>query len=49
MPRCAHCHGQLFVDDVEPLGWGVSLDEVGGESFAEVLASANIESAPRAA
>lgn len=38
-PRCAHCHGRLFVDDVEPLGRAASLSEVGGESFAEALAS----------
>jgi hypothetical protein len=38
--RCAHCHGQLCLDDVEPLGRGVSLAEVGGPSFADVLARA---------
>jgi hypothetical protein len=35
--RCFHCNGQLGLDDVEPLGWGVSLSEVGGRKFSEVI------------
>ena len=40
--RCARCAGQLYLDDVEPLGRNVPLEEVGGLSFARVLAGEGI-------
>jgi hypothetical protein len=36
--RCARCTGQLFLDDIEPLGRNVPLDEAGGIPFARVIA-----------
>jgi hypothetical protein len=36
--RCARCTGQLYLDDVEPLGRSVPLDEAGGVAFAQVVA-----------
>ena len=36
--RCSRCTGQLFLDDVEPLGRNVPLDEAGGIPFARVTA-----------
>jgi hypothetical protein len=35
---CGRCGGQLYLDDVEPLGRSVPLEEVGGLSFGRVLA-----------
>lgn len=35
--RCAHCHGQLHLVDIQPLGGSVSLWEVGGQTVREVL------------
>jgi hypothetical protein len=46
--RCAHCHGQLHLDDVKPLGRSVPLEEVGGLSFADILAQARGWSRPSA-
>ncbi len=37
--RCGRCAGQLYLDDIEPLGRNVPLDEAGGVPFAEVVAS----------
>lgn len=37
--RCAHCNGRLSLDDVEPLGRGVSLAEVGGIRLSHILMS----------
>ena len=36
--RCARCTGQLFLDDIEPLGRNVPLDEAGGIPFARIIA-----------
>jgi hypothetical protein len=49
LTRCARCRGQLYLDDVEPLLRGVTLAEVGGQAFAEVLASAGERSHATAA
>lgn len=35
--RCARCTGQLYLDDVEPLGRSVPLEEAGGVPFARVM------------
>jgi hypothetical protein len=35
--RCGRCAGQLYLDDVEPLGRSVPLDEAGGVPFAQVI------------
>jgi hypothetical protein len=35
--RCGRCAGQLYLDDVEPLGRSVPLDEAGGVPFARVM------------
>src|SRR5579884_995135 len=35
--RCARCTGQLYLDDIEPLGRNVPLDEAGGVPFARVM------------
>jgi hypothetical protein len=35
--RCGRCAGQLYLDDVEPLGRSVPLDEAGGVPFAQVM------------
>jgi hypothetical protein len=35
--RCARCAGQLYLDDVEPLGRRVPLEEAGGIPFASVI------------
>lgn len=35
--RCGRCAGQLYLDDVEPLGRSVPLDEAGGVPFAQVV------------
>lgn len=35
--RCARCAGQLFLDDVEPLGRSVPLDEAGGIPFERIM------------
>jgi len=35
--RCGRCTGQLFLDDVEPLGRNVPLEEAGGVLFKRVL------------
>ena len=36
--RCGRCTGQLYLDDVEPLGRNVPLEEAGGVPFARVAA-----------
>jgi hypothetical protein len=36
--RCARCAGQLYLDDIEPLGRSVPLDEAGGVPFERVMA-----------
>jgi hypothetical protein len=36
--RCGRCAGQLYLDDIEPLGRNVPLDEAGGVPFSEVVA-----------
>jgi hypothetical protein len=36
--RCARCAGQLYLDDIEPLGRSVPLDEAGGVPFERVIA-----------
>ncbi|MGH2448603.1 MAG: hypothetical protein ACRDFS_08380 [Chloroflexota bacterium] len=36
--RCARCSGQLFLDDIEPLGRNVPLHEAGGIEFGRVIA-----------
>jgi hypothetical protein len=36
--RCARCAGQLYLDDVEPLGRNVPLEEAGGVPFGQVMA-----------
>lgn len=36
--RCGRCTGQLYLDDVEPLGKNVPLEEAGGVPFARVIA-----------
>jgi hypothetical protein len=35
--RCARCAGQLFIDDIEPLGRSVPLDEAGGIPFSHIM------------
>ncbi len=35
--RCARCTGQLYLDDIEPLGRSVPLEEAGGVAFARVI------------
>jgi len=36
--RCARCAGQLYLDDIEPLGRSVPLEEAGGVPFERVIA-----------
>ena len=36
--RCARCAGQLYLDDIEPLGRSVPLEEAGGVPFERVMA-----------
>jgi hypothetical protein len=36
--RCGRCAGQLYLDDVEPLGRSVPLEEAGGVPFSQVVA-----------
>jgi hypothetical protein len=36
--RCARCTGQLYLDDIEPLGRSVPLEEAGGVPFSRVMA-----------
>jgi hypothetical protein len=36
--RCGRCAGQLYLDDIEPLGRNVPLEEAGGVPFAQVAA-----------
>jgi hypothetical protein len=36
--RCGRCAGQLYLDDIEPLGRNVPLDEAGGVPFAQIIA-----------
>ena len=36
--RCARCAGQLYLDDIEPLGRSVPLDEAGGIPFERIIA-----------
>lgn len=36
--RCGRCAGQLYLDDIEPLGRNVPLDEAGGVEFARIMA-----------
>lgn len=36
--RCGRCAGQLYLDDIEPLGRNVPLEEAGGVPFSEVVA-----------
>jgi len=36
--RCGRCAGQLYLDDIEPLGRNVPLEEAGGVPFARVVA-----------
>lgn len=36
--RCGRCAGQLHLDDIEPLGRTVLLEEVGGVPFARAMA-----------
>jgi hypothetical protein len=35
--RCGRCAGQLYLDDIEPLGRSVPLEEAGGVPFAQVV------------
>jgi hypothetical protein len=35
--RCARCAGQLYLDDIEPLGRSVPLDEAGGIPFERII------------
>lgn len=37
--RCGRCTGQLFLDDIEPLGKSVPLEEAGGVPFAQIASS----------
>jgi hypothetical protein len=37
--RCGRCAGQLYLDEIEPLGRNVPLDEAGGVPFADVVAA----------
>lgn len=41
--RCARCTGQLYLDDIEPLGRNVPLHEAGGVEFARVMAGEPVE------
>lgn len=36
--RCGRCTGQLYLDDIEPLGRNVPLEEAGGIEFSRVAA-----------
>lgn len=36
--RCGRCTGQLYLDDIEPLGRNVPLEEAGGVAFGRVAA-----------
>lgn len=36
--RCGRCAGQLYLDEIEPLGRNVPLDEAGGVPFSEIMA-----------
>ena len=36
--RCARCAGQLYLDDIEPLGRSVPLEEAGGVPLDRVIA-----------
>jgi hypothetical protein len=36
--RCGRCAGQIYLDDIEPLGRNVPLEEAGGVPFARVVA-----------
>ena len=36
--RCGRCAGQLYLDDIEPLGRNVPLEEAGGISFGRIMA-----------
>jgi hypothetical protein len=40
--RCARCTGQLYLDDIEPLGRSVPLEEAGGVAFERVMAGEQI-------
>ncbi|MGH2441895.1 MAG: hypothetical protein ACRDFX_01875 [Chloroflexota bacterium] len=37
--RCGRCAGQLYLDEIEPLGRNVPLDEAGGVPFSQVIVS----------
>jgi hypothetical protein len=37
--RCGRCAGQIFLDDIEPLGRNVPLEEAGGVPFSRVVAT----------
>jgi hypothetical protein len=36
--RCGRCAGQLYLDEIEPLGRNVPLDEAGGVPFSQIMA-----------
>lgn len=38
--RCGRCAGQLYLDDIEPLGRNVPLEEAGGVPFSEIMEGA---------
>jgi hypothetical protein len=47
--RCGRCAGQLYLDDVEPLGRNVPLEEAGGIEFSRILAGEHIPAGTSAA
>ena len=47
--RCARCAGQLYLDDVEPLGRSVPLEEAGGIPFERILSGESIPAGTSAA
>ncbi|MGI8968542.1 MAG: hypothetical protein ACR2GA_05495 [Chloroflexota bacterium] len=40
--RCGRCAGQLFLDDIEPLGRNVPLEEAGGVLFSDIMAGKRV-------
>jgi hypothetical protein len=38
--RCGRCAGQLYLDEIEPLGRNVPLEEAGGVPFSQIAAEA---------
>jgi hypothetical protein len=47
--RCARCAGQLYLDDIEPLGRSVPLDEAGGIPFSRILSGEGVPAGTSAA